>query len=357
MTDHHPMGPSQLYKRSRCPGSLAMEAGRPEQETPESLAGKKRHEIAARGLNLSPVDRAALTADLDHRDSLILSNWWEAIDCVRMWATNGDEFNHYSELRYTSASGRFGTVDYLAHWLDRDSGNRQCVVLDLKGRAPCEPQHSLQLLDYATCTLLAAGVAAGVPISELEFRDIGVCIGFVDELGSHMHHTDGQTLLASWKQLIEPTLEACKKPDAPRMVGSHCRFCRAQSDCPERQAVLAESVALAKSTALETWTAVMTPSERGSALDKVNAALKWLEKFKERAYALVKDGLPVDGYSIGSTTKRSWKPNAEEVLTAAGYGDLCKELLSPAALEKVIGKDALNALQIVETKDVPTVRN
>ena len=233
---HSALGMSVLERRYCCPGSMRMEAGRPDTPSQYAKRGTELHAAAAECL------LRGLTAVGFIPDDL------EGVDILEPWLT---------EVR--SAHGRLGgqlLVEQAFHlealhelyW-----GTADAVVLnpprawvgDLKTgaghpvpiRRP-DGRVNFQLGGYALGALNSLPVDISSVITSVE-----LCVS-QPRLGpaqtTVMDLADIQNLAAD---LID-IAEAATRPDAPLVPGDHCAFCRARGDCPALRAAALEAAGI-----------------------------------------------------------------------------------------------------------------
>ena len=145
--------------------------------------------------------------------------------------------------------------------------------------------------------------------------------------------TNVEELTTWWMDIVIPGMAATRKEGADLVIGDHCRFCPAKSNCPAL-----------KGEAFNFTTDVdpghLTGDELGQLLLKAGAIRKYLEGLESEAFKRARNGQPVAGYKlVRKQANRTWKVGAElEALEAFGDGAYSKpNLLSPPQLEKVEG--------------------
>ena len=180
-------------------------------------------------------------------------------------------------------------------------------------------------------------------------------------------HADGPVRRWStdtvWLKIFSESLvlavHETKKPDAKIETGSWCRWCPAKAHCPamygevQKQAQIDFAVTPApapkdKSTAELPAVELMTVNKLAEILKWESVIVSWYKEIKDRGQALLSEGIDVPGFKLveGRST-RKWVEEAKVVAhyePELGVEQLYeKKLLSPAKLEKIVGKKELAA--------------
>lgn len=249
--------------------------------------------------------------------------------------------------------GLFGTLDYA--WVDEWG---ELVIIDFKYGAgvPVLPfdeetnEPNSQLMYYAS------GIAA---LYNYEFSHIKLAIiqprvwrENEDPL------TEGKTTIkalrefekkvkAAFVQAKQPGLKPTPPPEGS--VGENwCRWCPAASFCPAISKVQMDNLGIEFSVEegvdkakLPEITA-LTPNTIGKFLDACDLLEVWIGGVRMAAFQMAVAGHKVTGRKLVSkTSKRFWLDNAAvEAKKRFGEKAFKTELLSPAQLEKTIGKEA-----------------
>lgn len=162
---------------------------------------------------------------------------------------------------------------------------------------------------------------------------------------------------------IAPTAALAAKGEGYYAAGPHCRFCPHAGAC----AALAEHcTALVEVPGTDIKAAVrsLAPWQVSNILYQEPTISAWLKAVKERALSQLLDGAEIPGFKVVSgRSTRTWADDLEvcQLLAAAGFSreEYTKtETLSPAAMEKAIGKKKVAELlsgQILTNPGAPTV--
>lgn len=253
-------------------------------------------------------------------------------------------------------------VDF-SPWAPGGFGTCDCLIIQ---------GHRLDVVDYK--------YGQGVPVSAVEnsqmrlyalgaLNDFG-CVYDIREVVLHIFQprinnisswaTDSIDLRA-WGEEIQPSAFAAAKGQGEMSAGEHCRFCPHAGRCPELARSCTEQVefhgALVSVSTLQPW-------QVADILKAEPMLSAWLKSVKDRALAALLNGEEIPGFKVvAGRGSRAWADEAAvlERVKGCGYTPeeyLKTELLSPAALEKSIGKaiaaDLLSDL-IVSKPGSPTV--
>ena len=167
--------------------------------------------------------------------------------------------------------------------------------------------------------------------------------------------------LLAWGDEIRPVALQASKGEGKHTTGAHCRFCPHAGVCPALAGACFDEV--------YGWGGLelvpsLSPSAVAEILAQESMITAWLKAVKERALASLLEGAEIPGYKVvAGRSLRTWADELEmaEVLYKAGYTreQITKtEILSPAAMEKAIGKKKVSELvagHILTMPGAPTV--
>lgn len=165
--------------------------------------------------------------------------------------------------------------------------------------------------------------------------------------------------IAEFRDELKVKIMATRDPMAPTEPGEWCRFCPALADCgaiaKRAQKTAAADFTIVPNSGLkpEAQAVAHLPSPDILSIEAVGEALRWepiinswFEAIRMRAKATLESGQSVPGWKlVKSKTNRQWTNEAEviakyePVLGDAIYAP--KKLMSPAALEKKVGKEVI----------------
>jgi hypothetical protein len=253
-------------------------------------------------------------------------------------------------------------VDF-SPWAPGGFGTCDCLVIQ---------GHRLDVVDYKYGQGVAVSAEGNSQMSLYglgAFHDFG-SIYDIREIRLHIFQprinnvsswlTDVDALLA-WGEDVKPRAALAAKGKGDMCSGEHCRFCPHAGNCPALAAaccvVTYHEGQLVDVPTLEPWMV----ADILKAEPMISA---WLKAVKDRALAALMNGEEIPGYKVvEGRSLRAWSDDAEVLtrLQGCGYSPeeyLKTELMSPAALEKSIGKkiaaDLLGSL-IVSKPGNPTV--
>ena len=173
--------------------------------------------------------------------------------------------------------------------------------------------------------------------------------------------------LRTWGELIKPIAQLAYNGEGEFRSGDHCRFCKVAATCKKRAEA---NLALAqyefrKPPEISTdGSPTLSNCELAEALTKGAQLVAWYEDLKECALAKLLGGEELLGWKVveGRGTRAFINPDAvpERLISIGQSGDLAYErkVLSPAALEKLVGKDVFNnsfADLVEKSKGKPTL--
>lgn len=238
----------------------------------------------------------------------------------------------------------FGTLDYA--WVDVWG---ELTVIDYKygqGVAvfPCdeEGKENSQLMYYA------AGIAHKF---NYEFDSVKLVI-----VQPRVWNEDGVIFrehkttigkLRKFEKEVKEAVAIAKTAQAPLRAGDWCKWCPAATLCPE---ISDNQMRNADIFLEESTGAVAVPEPKAlnverlpKLLDACDVLETWIEKVREHAFELAKTGTKIPGRKlVQKRSTRTWLPDAEKKAQEF-FGELAfskPQLLSPAQLEKAVGKEA-----------------
>ena len=249
------------------------------------------------------------------------------------------------------APGGFGTCDCLIF-----QGNRLDVVDYKYGQGV-----PVSAVDNSQMRLYGLGAIA-------DFGDIYAIQEIVLHLFQpRLNNVSSERLsveeLLIWGEEIRPRAAEAAAGIGEMCAGEHCRFCPHAGSCPQLAETCSAKVCMPgtnSSAAIRS----MAPWQVADILKDEPMISAWLKAVKDRALSALLNGEEIPGYKVvEGRSSRAWSDEAEveRRLKSCGYGPadyLKTELLSPAALEKSIGKTTAAELVgplIVSKPGNPTV--
>ena len=249
-------------------------------------------------------------------------------------------------------------------WVPDGFGTGDCIIIQ---------GNRLDVVDYK----FGKGVeVSAVGNSQMRLYGLGALNDFGDiydihEVAEHifqprLNNISVETLpvseLLAWGEGVKPPAAQAARGQGDFCAGEHCRFCPHAGSCPALAAACTKVVNANGGTAavptLEPWMVA-------DILKAEPTISGWLKAVKDRALATLLNGEQIPGYKVvEGRGSREWS-NPDEVEYLLYGADYDKEqymtepqLLSPAALEKSIGKKKVAELVgalIVSKPGNPTV--
>lgn len=176
-------------------------------------------------------------------------------------------------------------------------------------------------------------------------------------------------LVREWvDDVLYPAAFATDAPDAPLVAGEWCRFCPAQATCPAQVKLLNEAAGedfLEVAEREDMPDIPENPVDLARVLRAAGTIDAWLRACEDQAHALLAAGKEVPGFKlVRKRSNRAWpdvsEPELYRKLLRAGLDKkkfsidalFDRKLLSPAQLEKRVGKDIVN--EVAEKPDTGT---
>jgi len=147
--------------------------------------------------------------------------------------------------------------------------------------------------------------------------------------------------LFAWGEEVKPRAAQAAVGQGEHVAGAHCRFCPHAGRCQALADVCQSLVSFGGGTAVVTS---LAPWQVSEILAHESMITAWLNAVKERALATLLDGGEIPGFKVvAGRARRGWADDLEvgQFLLEVGYTkeQITKtELLSPAQMEKAIGK-------------------
>lgn len=366
---HSNIGASSCSRWWNCPGSVALSANFENKTSKYAAEGTVAHTLceARIGNKLSKAQLIEKIGCVIDQDGFEIEVTEEMVDAVEIY------FNSIvADLETLKADPRpapimwkaeqrivvssaddhaFGTLDFLIY----RKGNR-LKIKDFKyGKGvPVEVVNNKQLMYYAAG---AMDTICGWVFDEVE----------LEVVQPRAPHRDGPVrswvvpvkTIMDFRDELKAKIAATRDPNAPTEAGEWCRFCPALADCGQI-AKAAQRSASADFTIVpnsglkpEAQAIAHLPSPGALSIEAVGQALtwepiinSWFEAIRMRAKETLESGQPVPGWKlVKAKTNRQWTNEAEviakyeSVLGDAIYAP--KKLMSPAALEKKVGKEVV----------------
>lgn len=234
-------------------------------------------------------------------------------------------------------------VDF-SPWVPEGFGTADCIVV--QGR-------TITVIDYK--------YGQGVPVSaednpQMKLYALGALnlLGDLFELDTvelHIYQprinnvsawaTTTADLLAWAEKTVQPIAAKAIKGKGAYSAGTWCKFCPHAGRCRQLTKTCTEYV---EAHGMRASVPVLAPHEVAEILQMESMVTLWLKRVRDQALTTMLDGGEVPGFKVvEGRGSRAWTDEigVAETLKGAGYSleDITKtELLSPAAMEKAIGK-------------------
>jgi hypothetical protein len=287
---HSQLGASGSGRWMKCPGSpnLTNKLGSKADHSSGRAAaeGTVAHEVLSESMlkGVEPWEYAGLKME---------SGGWEfevdqeMLDGVSLFFNfvKGIEAEHGTEdhttlievsMSFPDHENMFGTVDY-----GLLVPKRKIVISDLKYGININVEPTSSQLWYYACLILLNAAATDLPD---DLKDMEIELYIVQPRQPHhagpirKHIMNGQELMDWYNDVLIPAAKATEDPNAPLVVGEHCRFCPNKDHCP---AIHADAQAI--NTDVDP--VYLDDDELDEMLGKKVAFDKYFEKLGEVMYA------------------------------------------------------------------------
>ena len=338
--DHALLSASSAHRWLACPPSAVAAEAYPEQDTEFTREGTFAHEVAENLARLAP-----------HYERFFPDGWpnevsQEMLDCAKGYGDyiqeqlKGDDAIVLLEQR----------VDF-SPWVPDGFGTCDCIIIqgdtltiiDYKyGQGvPVSAEGNPQMKLYALGALNDYGIAYDVVKVEMHIyqprlNNISACCLMVEDLMEWAEKT------------VKPIAAKAAKGKGTYKPGEHCRFCPHAGRCRALTKLCTEYV---ETHDLRVAVPTLAPYEVADVLTMEPLIALWLKRIKAQAMTTLMNGEEIPGYKVveGKLGNRKWKDELQVAKTLEDAGRSRDEytetkLLSPAAMDKAIGKKAVAEL-------------
>lgn len=358
---HVELGASQAHRWIPCSGSVSLIATLPpgmDEGSVYAQEGTAAHELARKCLMTKPgelidpsVYEGTEIEGVYVDDDMVQSVWIYLDHC---WKLIGPNTLYWVEKQFSLGklnppAPMFGTADFAAY--TPETATLDVVDLKYGKGVVVEVSENPQTRYYGIGAVMAVQEQLESKTGKMpEIERVRLTI-----VQPRATHPDGLVrteeleyvdLLFYSRELLEYA-HATLNPNAPRVAGDHCRFCRAAAICPEKKA---HAVAVAK-TEFDPIEPISPPDPSALTIEEVSYILtqlpaleEWIEQLKTYATAMLKKGQAVPGFKlVAKRANRAWKDETmlKKWADMLGYDHeelYEKKLLSPAKAEKKFGK-------------------
>jgi hypothetical protein len=268
-----------MSRRAGCPGSAAAEARYPYDDTQSEIAKEGTAMHCAMGQLFDP---DVIEIKLEPEQIRSCEKAFRTYE--RFAAENGFDGVPEQELKIKSKIGFTVIIDAV---LVQD---RRALVLDWKfGRGEVESAESNWQL---ACAVVAIREKYGI----LTEAFAAIIQPRAENLITATHYESEAAILRVQDEIAAVILRA-KRPDAPRIPGEHCRYCRHIQNCPEAAEQVKAMVQIDKTPEM------LDASTLAKFLDKAKAVKPIIEALEDEAKKRLGEGLQVPGYRLRAGNK------------------------------------------------------
>ena len=366
---HSNISPSGAERFFACPGSVEAQAKIDivEPSNPAALEGLAIHDLGAMCLlqDIDPYDKLGETIVVpdNYGDSIEFTVNDDFAFAVRMYRNTIlgvlEEHGLSQKAMQVEAFFKLPEIDPLA------KGTTDCsfvasdtlYVWDLKGGRGIivDPEENKQCMYYAIRPYLAA---------KMFIRRI--VVGIIQPRAKEGEFIKiWETTPTRMDQFIVELREAIKltRVKSPKFEsGEHCRFCKAQGNCPVIQnSIVTQTQAVIPDIA-SVFPAVteLTAEQIGKALPALEVLKGFIENLEGYAMTLASGGAEIPNYTLTRSKKHKKYKDEQSVIdafTPVAGDDLytARKLRTPAQLEKIVGKEQLSDYVFVPEGDMKLV--
>jgi len=355
MSEHAKLAPSAAHRWMRCPGSVALCKDLPDTDSEYAQEGTFAHEIAAHLLLTQREAKSAIGISVLQFtcDEVMAAHIQTYLDVVRtLELLEGGTLFVEQRLQIYGADV-WGTADALIWSAD----GQRLHVCDLKygSGVLVSAHHNEQMMLYALGALKVVEQVQEVHLHIVQPRrpDANDVVHRIEVLS--------RSFFQAFENEVATRVSMTAAEDAALVPGEHCRFCPAQTTCP----ALREYSLDAAKDAFGVPECPPTPKslsaqQVGRLLSAADTIEVWLRAVREHAMGLARQGIPVPGWKLVQRLgNRRWTDPAAVAaeLQAAGIDPyLPRELLSPAQVEKRLGKSARATVDRLAVRPVTGVQ-
>jgi hypothetical protein len=342
---HMDLSPSQANRWWNCPGSIELCKKAPKMPDSEyAKEGTVAHEVLSRSLSnkLNPYDLVGIEIDGLEVTEEMADGASMAIDVVQEELARGGELMVETLVDYIpgKVGGRLD-IAILRHF-DR------IIVADYKfGQGVAvSPVDNHQLLIYLLALLTKYECEHGELII-IQPRARGEAVS---------RWSCDREYLKTYEEELKRHIALTEETNAPLLAGSWCRWCAAKVNCPEVRKDLATALAPVQNKEIVfPNVAALSIPQITKVLDYSDRIEDWMHSVWAYAQTILENGGTVPGYFLKKKeARRRWKHEPDVIAKYSGEFDdalYAVKLVSPAALEKLLGKDRKK--EVSELTEIP----
>lgn len=343
---HSEHGASKAERWLACPGSIAAERGIEDKESPHAREGTAAHKLGEIALKngRTPYFYVGQTVEgvvaTEEMADAVLVYVEYVRNRMQEYGIRTPILEHRFDLGpLNPPAPMFGTSD-CPMW-DAKTGTLEVIDYKHGQGVVVEAVENPQLMYYA----LGAVV-------ELRVKPKRIITTIVQPRAYHpegpirSYEFDFPALIEFKKRLFAGAA-ATLDPDAPRVVGEHCRFCKAKPKCKAQRQYAIEAAQDEFDVVEEPRLPApheLTDEQISLVLDRAEVIEGWFKSIREHVQGQLEAGIPFPGYKlVPKRATRKWVDDAAADRWLArqkvGMRDrYTKKVISPAQAEKVLKK-------------------
>ena len=349
--DHALLSASSSARWLACPPSAVAAEAYENEGTDYTAEGTLAHEVA----------EAIAYGSNPYSD--VWADKWEGVTPEMLECATGYADYIHEQIKNDSATRLLEQRVDFSPWVPDGFGTADCIIIQ---------GNTMDVIDYK----YGKGVAVSAEDNpQMKLYGLGALndYGFVYDVETirlhiyqprmnniSVYETTVDALLEWAEKTVKPTAEKAAKGKGKYNPGEHCRFCPHAGRCRELTKVCTEYV---ETHGMKVSIEVLAPWEVAEVLRLESLVSLWLKRVKDQALTTLMNGGDIPGYKVvAGRGTRVWRDEGEVASTLStiyALEDYTKtELLSPAAMEKALGKKKVAELLdgFIETKTgAPTV--
>ena len=341
--DHALLSASSAHRWLVCPASAVAAEAYPNPDTEFTREGTLAHEVAE---IVASERKKGFRPDLANYMAWPEGTDQEMVDCAHSYADYIQE-----QLKSDDAVVLLEQRVDFSPWVPEGFGTCDCIIIQ---------GDTLTIIDYK--------YGVGVPVSALDNPQMKLyALGALNDYGFaydvtkvEMHIFQPrinnvsdcclvvEDLLEWGEKTVKPIAAKAFKGKGGYKAGAHCKFCPHAGKCRTLTKTCTEYV---ETHGMRVGVPTLAPHEVAEVIAMEPLVTLWLKKVKAQAMDTLMAGGSIPGYKLveGKLGNRKWTADFQvlEALKAAGYTeeDVTKtELLSPAQMDKAIGKKKVTEL-------------
>lgn len=154
--------------------------------------------------------------------------------------------------------------------------------------------------------------------------------------------------LTAFENELVRHIEMTREKEAMCISGTHCRWCDAKAVCPALRKDLGQALSpVSGSQVIFPDVAALTLDNIVKVMDYKERIEKWMDAVCAHAFNIASSGGEIPGYVLAKKrANRKWKDEKEVLQRFANLGEQVfkVKVVSPAQLEKIVGKEEIEEL-------------